>query len=100
MVNNAESYTKRVVEETQSEKEKQLDGVRRAFQVAFDEYAEKQDGNLPDLTESSVEMFVKMRPALDRALGTCKLINSTDWAVIALSVLQERMLEKKNKTEE
>ncbi len=91
----AERGAQGIMNETLSEREKQLEGVRRAFNVVFDEYAKKYDGDMPDLTESSASMFVQTRPALKRALDACKLVNQTEWPAIALSVLEERIFVKK-----
>lgn len=84
-------YTESIVEKTRSEKENQLEGVKRAFNLAIDEYAEKYNGDLPDLTESSVINFVRVRPELNRALENCHLVGKNEWARIALEVMQERI---------
>lgn len=91
-----EHYTDTIVEKTFLEKEKQIEGAKQAFNLAFDEYCEKNNGDLPDLTESSVVMFVQNRPEMNRALNQLKLIRSTDWPEIALEVLKERIMDKKD----
>lgn len=93
----AERGAQGIINETISKREQQLEGVKRAFNIALDEYSEKMSGNLPDLTENSVSMFVQARPALKRALDGCQLVNQTEWPAIALSVLEERIFLKKSK---
>lgn len=87
-----EHYAESVVEKTLSDKDLQIEGAKRAFNLAFDEYSKKHDGDLPDLTESTVDMFVKSRPEMGRALANLKLVNSNEWAGIALEVLKNKMI--------
>ena len=94
-----EHYTKNVIDKTKSEKEQQAEGVHRAFNLAFDNYAAKFNGELPDLTESSVDMFIQSRPELRRALAGCQLINHNEMVNIALEVMRERIERKQDVVE-
>lgn len=94
-----EHYTKNVVDKTRSEKERQAEGVRQAFNLAFDNYAVKFNGDLPDLTEDSINLFIQSRPELQRALAGCQLINRSEMANIALEIMRERIKQKQDTTE-
>ncbi len=96
MANMAERAAQGIMNETLSEREKQVEGVRHAFDVVFEKYKEKYGGDLPDLTQDSVSMFIQMRPDLKRALDKCKLVNQSEWSAIALSVLEKKMFVKKH----
>jgi hypothetical protein len=85
----------KIFTELQERREKQLSGLRMAFELSFREYASKSGGKYPDLkTDKDVDSYIGARRELWNSIQRLDMVLK-DVTRIALEVLNKNGAEDK-----